>query len=86
MAATLDVYQHDEEGVQSIALDPNFKQNKWVYIYYSLPTGNTPVDDPATPTVNEGDAPFNGTAGRLREVQGRPCGCRGSRCPATRSS
>jgi cytochrome c len=61
VAAKFDVYQHDEEGVQSIALDPNFKKNKWVYLYRSLPTGNTPVDDPATPTVNEGDAPFNGT-------------------------
>ena len=70
VAAKLDVYQHDEEGVQSIAIDRNFKSNNWVYIYHSLPTGSTPVDDPATPTVNEGDAPFNGTAGGLREVQG----------------
>jgi cytochrome c len=61
VAAKLDVYQHDEEGVQSIAIDPNFKKNNWVYIYHSLPTGNTPVDDPATKDVNEGDAPFNGT-------------------------
>jgi cytochrome c len=70
VAARLDVYQHDEEGVQSIAIDPNFKQNKWVYIYHSLPTGNTPVDDPATPDVNEGDAPFNGTPADFAKFKG----------------
>ena len=70
VAAKLDVYQHDEEGVQSIAIDPNFKQNKWVYIYHSLPTGNTPVDDPATPTVNEGDAPFDGTPADFAKFKG----------------
>jgi type 1 glutamine amidotransferase/glucose/arabinose dehydrogenase/PKD repeat protein len=70
VAAKLDVYQHDEEGVQSIAIDPNFKSNKWVYIYHSLPTGNTPVDDPATPTVNEGDAPFTGTAADFAKFKG----------------
>ena len=56
----LDVYQHDEEGLQNVALDPNFKQNRWVYLYYSPPL-DTPVDDPDTPDVNEGDAPFEGT-------------------------
>jgi cytochrome c len=60
LAAELDVYEHDEEGLQNIALDPNFEENGWVYLYYS-PPGDTPVDDPATPTVNEGDAPFFGT-------------------------
>jgi cytochrome c len=54
-----DVYRHDEEGLQSVALDPNFSENGWVYIYYSPPL-NTPVDDPVTP-INEGDAPFFGT-------------------------
>ena len=70
VAAKLDVYQHDEEGVQSIAIDRNFKSNNWVYIYHSLPTGNTPVDDPATPTVNEGDAPFNGTPADFAKFKG----------------
>jgi cytochrome c len=62
-AATLDVYQHDEEGLQSIALDPKFdgRRNTWVYLYYSPPM-DTPVDDPETPDVNEGDAPFTGDA------------------------
>jgi glucose/arabinose dehydrogenase len=53
------LYQHDEEGVQGIALDPNFDNNHWVYVYYS-PRLDTPVDDPATGgAVNEGDAPVN---------------------------
>lgn len=60
LAATVPVYQHDEEGLQGIALDPNFKRNGWVYLYYS-PELDTPEDDPATPEVNEGDAPFEGT-------------------------
>ncbi|WP_323960048.1 PQQ-dependent sugar dehydrogenase [Arthrobacter sp. JZ12] len=71
LAATLDVYQHDEEGLQSIALDPKFgtKGNNWVYLYYSPPQ-DTPVDDPATPTVNEGDAPFTGTAADFEKFHG----------------
>ncbi|MEV6110244.1 PQQ-dependent sugar dehydrogenase [Streptomyces sp. NPDC051940] len=59
LAAKMDLYQHDEEGLQNIALDPNFRSNQWVYMYYS-PKLNTPVDNPVTP-VNEGDAPFTGT-------------------------
>ncbi len=61
-AGQLDLYLHDEEGFQSIALDPDFKKNKdnWVYIYYSPPL-DTPLDDPDTP-ANEGDAPNTGTA------------------------
>lgn len=57
----LNVYRHDEEGLQSIALDPGFgKRNNWVYLYYSPPQ-DTPVDDPGTPGVNEGDAPTTGS-------------------------
>ena len=69
LAAKLNVYQHDEEGLQSIALDPNFASNRWVYLYYSPPL-NTPVDDPATPTVNEGDAPFFGTPADFAPFKG----------------
>ncbi|WP_326552497.1 ThuA domain-containing protein [Micromonospora sp. NBC_01813] len=56
--SNVSVYQHDEDGLQSVTLDPNFAENKWVYLYYAPPL-NTPVDDPATPGVNEGDAPAN---------------------------
>jgi cytochrome c len=60
IAANVPIYQHDEEGLQGVAIDPDFKRNHWVYLYYS-PPGTTPVDDPATPDVNEGDAPTTGT-------------------------
>ncbi len=59
LAAEFDVYRHDEEGLQSVALDPNFKKTKRIYVYYSPPL-DTPVDDPAT-AENEGDAPEVGT-------------------------
>ncbi|MDA0165749.1 PQQ-dependent sugar dehydrogenase [Solirubrobacter ginsenosidimutans] len=61
LAGKLNVYQHDEEGLQSVAVDPNFETNRWVYAYYSPPL-STPVDDPSTPVTNEGDAPETGTA------------------------
>ena len=60
IAADVPIYQHDEEGLQGVAIDPDFGRNHWVYLYYS-PPGTTPVDDPATPDVNEGDAPTTGT-------------------------
>ena len=72
-AARLDVYQHDEEGLQSIALSPGFgkgaKKDDWVYLYYSPPL-NTPVDDPATPDLNEGDAPITGTPADFAPFKG----------------
>jgi glucose/arabinose dehydrogenase len=60
LAAEVPIYQHDEEGLQGIAIDPDFNENRWVYLYYSPPL-DTPVDDPRTPERNEGDAPFEGT-------------------------
>ena len=68
LAATIPVYQHDEEGVQGIAIDPGFQSNRWVYIYYS-PVLDTPTDDPATP-VNEGNAPENGTPADFAPFKG----------------
>nr|WP_274388193.1 PQQ-dependent sugar dehydrogenase [Salsipaludibacter albus] len=49
LAASFDVYRHDEEGVQSIAVDPNAKHGDeavWVYIYYSPPLDTPPGDAP----------------------------------------
>jgi glucose/arabinose dehydrogenase len=69
IAARVPVYEHDEEGLQSVALDPRFKKTKWVYLYYSPPQ-RTPVDDPATPDVNEGDAPLTGTAADFARFKG----------------
>ncbi|MBP2328213.1 glucose/arabinose dehydrogenase [Kibdelosporangium banguiense] len=47
---TLQVYSHDEEGLQGIGADPNFATNRYIYLYYSPPL--------STPG---GDAPENGT-------------------------
>ena len=69
LAAKIPVYQHDEEGVQGVAIDANFSANHWVYLYYSPPL-NTPLDDPATPTVNEGNAPEQGTAADFAPFKG----------------
>ena len=71
LAAKIDVYEHDEEGLQSIAVDPGFdgKRNTWVYLYYSPPM-DTPVDDPSTPDVNEGDAPFVGAPEDFEPFEG----------------
>src|SRR5680860_245138 len=70
VAASLDVYQHDEEGLQSVAIDPGFgKTNQWVYLYYSPPQ-KTPLDDPATPNTNEGDAPTTGDAADFAPFEG----------------
>ena len=68
LAAQFELYQHDEEGLQSVALDPKFKSNKWVYVYYSPPL-DTPVDDPVTP-VNEGNAPEFGTEADWERYRG----------------
>jgi cytochrome c len=64
----IDVYRHDEEGLQALAVDPNFRQNRWVYLYYSPPS-DSPVDDPDTPE-NEGDAPFWGTEADWERFRG----------------
>jgi cytochrome c len=69
LAAELDVYEHDEEGLQSVAVDPAFRRNHWVYLYYS-PRGRTPVDDPGTPNRNEGDAPATGDRSDWRRFRG----------------
>ncbi|MGI5479777.1 ThuA domain-containing protein [Streptomyces lavendofoliae] len=47
---TVPVYSHDEEGLQGIALDPDFARNRAVFLYYA-----PPLDTPA------GDAPDDGT-------------------------
>jgi cytochrome c len=69
VAAQVPVYNHDEEGLQGIALDPQFARNGWVYLYYSPPL-STPLDDPATPTVIEGDAPETVTAADVKRFKG----------------
>ncbi|GAA1016589.1 glycosyl hydrolase [Acrocarpospora pleiomorpha] len=50
LAGTLNVYTHDEEGLQGVAVDPGFATNRFVWLYYS-PRLSTP----------NGDAPTTGT-------------------------
>ncbi|OON80882.1 PQQ-dependent sugar dehydrogenase [Streptomyces tsukubensis] len=58
-AGTLDVYSHDEEGLQGVAVDPAFATNRYLYLYYS-----PKLDTPA------GDAPTTGTAADFDRYKG----------------
>jgi cytochrome c len=46
LAAKFDVYSHDEEGLQSVAVSPTFLADKWVYAYYSPPRDPRPARRP----------------------------------------
>jgi cytochrome c len=35
--AQLNVYYNLEEGLMGVVLDPNFKENQWIYFFYSTP-------------------------------------------------
>ncbi|HZB30201.1 MAG TPA: PQQ-dependent sugar dehydrogenase [Streptosporangiaceae bacterium] len=59
LAADIPVYLHDDEGLQSVAIDPYFPRNHWVYVYYS-----PPLDTP------EGDAPVVGTQADFARFHG----------------
>lgn len=59
LAGKLDVYSHDEEGLQGIGVDPEFSTNRFIYLYYAPPL-NTPAGDaPETGTAAD-FAPFDG--------------------------
>ncbi|MEV0755527.1 carbohydrate-binding protein [Streptosporangium sp. NPDC050280] len=58
-AGKLNVYTHDEEGLQGIAADPAFATNRYVYVYYS-PRLSTP----------NGDAPTTGSAATFDQWKG----------------
>ncbi|WP_210582462.1 PQQ-dependent sugar dehydrogenase [Streptomyces sp. GESEQ-4] len=59
LAGKLDVYSHDEEGLQGVGVDPGFADNRFVYLYYAPPM-NTPAGDaPETGTAAD-FAPFDG--------------------------
>ncbi|MCT9083385.1 PQQ-dependent sugar dehydrogenase [Streptomyces fulvoviolaceus] len=59
LAGKLDVYSHDEEGLQGIGVDPDFTTNRFIYLYYA-----PPLDTP------EGDAPETGTAADFAPFDG----------------
>ncbi|MFE6999816.1 PQQ-dependent sugar dehydrogenase [Streptomyces griseus] len=59
VAGKLDVYSHDEEGLQGVGVDPGFTANRFVYLYYA-PKLTTPAGDaPATGSATD-FAPFDG--------------------------
>ncbi|HVK24947.1 MAG TPA: PQQ-dependent sugar dehydrogenase [Actinokineospora sp.] len=49
---TLQVYSHDEEGLQGVGVDPGFATNRAIYLFYapklSTPTGDAPVTGTAS--------------------------------------
>ncbi|RAJ85019.1 glucose/arabinose dehydrogenase [Streptomyces sp. PsTaAH-137] len=51
VSGKLDVYSHDEEGLQGIGVDPGFSSNRFVFLYYapklSTPAGDAPADGAA---------------------------------------
>nr|WP_185029823.1 PQQ-dependent sugar dehydrogenase [Streptomyces candidus] len=59
VSGKLDVYAHDEEGLQGVAADPGFTANRFVYLYYApkltTPTGDAPASGSAADF-----APFDG--------------------------
>jgi glucose/arabinose dehydrogenase len=59
VAGKLNVYTHDEEGLQGVAVDPNFASNRFVYLYFS-PLLSTPA----------GDAPTDGTQADFDRFKG----------------
>ncbi|MEV5269386.1 PQQ-dependent sugar dehydrogenase, partial [Streptomyces werraensis] len=72
VAGRLDVYSHDEEGLQGVAVDPGFASNRFVYLYYapklSTPSGDAPSDGSAADFT-----PFDGV-NRLSRFVLRPDG------------
>ncbi|MEU8271348.1 PQQ-dependent sugar dehydrogenase [Sphaerisporangium sp. NPDC049002] len=44
----LTVYNHDEEGLQGVGVDPAFATNRRVYLYYAPPLSTPAGDAPAT--------------------------------------
>ncbi|MEV6474218.1 ThuA domain-containing protein [Streptomyces sp. NPDC051657] len=59
VSGTLPVYTHDEEGLQGVGVDPDFAENRAIYLFYA-----PPMDTPA------GDAPETGTAADFAKFEG----------------
>ncbi|MEU0804010.1 PQQ-dependent sugar dehydrogenase [Streptomyces sp. NPDC005970] len=54
VSGKLPVYSHDEEGLQGVGIDPQFSENRAIYLYYA-----PPLDTPSGDAPNEGtDADF----------------------------
>ncbi|MEV6709713.1 RICIN domain-containing protein [Micromonospora wenchangensis] len=48
VVGTIPVYTHDEEGLQSLGVDPDFATNRFIYLYYAPPLSTPGGDAPAT--------------------------------------
>ncbi|MFI6338870.1 PQQ-dependent sugar dehydrogenase [Streptomyces sp. NPDC050535] len=59
VAGKLDVYSHDEEGLQGVAVDPGFASNRYIYLYYA-PKLSTPAGDAPSDGAAADFAPFDG--------------------------
>ncbi|MEE6288758.1 PQQ-dependent sugar dehydrogenase [Georgenia sp. MJ173] len=64
--AQLDVYANSEDGLQGIALDPNFEENSWVYLAYAprVMSGTSPSGVEYRETTPQGNAPNSLPAGQ----------------------
>ncbi|PXY27727.1 PQQ-dependent sugar dehydrogenase [Prauserella muralis] len=56
---SLPVYANSEDGLQTIAIDPEFAENRWVYVYYAPRTMTAPYPE----TTPAGSAPNSLPAG-----------------------
>ncbi|MEU4682580.1 PQQ-dependent sugar dehydrogenase [Streptomyces xinghaiensis] len=59
VSGKLPVYSHDEEGLQGVAVDPDFADNRAVYLYYA-PKLDTPGGDAPDNGGPEDFAPYEG--------------------------
>jgi glucose/arabinose dehydrogenase len=72
VAGRLQVYSHDEEGLQGVGVDPGFTSNRFIYLYYAPKLDTPPGDAPAEGTPAD-FAPFDGV-NRLSRFVLRPDG------------
>ncbi|WP_030546643.1 PQQ-dependent sugar dehydrogenase [Streptomyces albus] len=59
VSGKLPVYSHDEEGLQGIGVDPDFADNRAIYLYYA-PELDTPGGDAPNSGDPEDFAPYEG--------------------------
>ena len=61
----IPVYANSEDGLQTVAVDPNFAANKWVYLYYAplVMDGNAQNGQPYPTSTAAGNAPNTLPAG-----------------------
>ncbi|WP_284251665.1 PQQ-dependent sugar dehydrogenase [Litorihabitans aurantiacus] len=55
--ADIDVYNNSEDGLQSLALDPDFEENGWIYLFYAPRVMSNDEGENYPETTPEGSAP-----------------------------